>query len=365
MPLPIPPLDGLDSGAFDRPEVLKALAAANRQLAEFKGVAAAIPNQGLLVNTLSLQEARDSSAIENIVTTQDELFREAATPEQSSSPAAKEVLRYGQALRTGFALVREHRLITINHILRIQTELEISSAGFRKLPGTVLKDGAGQTVYTPPQDAEEIVRLMHDLERFINEGALQAVDPLIRMALIHHQFESIHPFDDGNGRTGRIINVLYLVKEGLLDIPVLYLSRHIVRTKPVYYTLLQQVRDTGDWTAWVIYILTAVEVTAREGVQTIKQIRMALLDLKKLIRDRFRFYSQELINSLFSHPYTRVQFIERDLKVSRPTATKYLDQLADAGILEKLKVGRSNLYINRRLVDILTGPPLAPITPER
>jgi Fic family protein len=177
------------------------------------------------------------------------------------------------------------------------------------------------------------------------------------MALIHHQFESIHPFYDGNGRTGRIINVLYLVKEGLLDIPVLYLSRHIMRTKSTYYSLLQSVRETGDWTPWVVYMLEAVEVTAREGVQTIRRIREAMLEVKQIIRGGLRFYNQELLNHLFSHPYTRVPVVERDLGVSRPTATKYLEQLAEAGILQHRKYRRSNLYINRRLVDILTDAP--------
>jgi Fic family protein len=350
-------LDQLETSRFDTPEIQRALTAAVRQLAEFKGVSVAIPNQGVLISTLSLQEARESSAIENIVITQDELFLEGAAPESSTNPAAKEVLRYGQALRIGFELVHNTRLITINHILRVQAQLEPSKPDFRKGPGTTLKDAAGRVIYTPPQSAVDVVQLMHELEQFINTDAMPSVDPLIRMALIHHQFESIHPFYDGNGRTGRIINVLYLVKEGLLDIPVLYLSRHIMRTKSTYYSLLQSVRETGDWTPWVVYMLEAVEVTAREGVQTIRRIREAMLEVKQIIRGGLRFYNQELLNHLFSHPYTRVPVVERDLGVSRPTATKYLEQLAEAGILQHRKYRRSNLYINRRLVDILTDAP--------
>ena len=182
------------------------------------------------------------SCIENIVTTHDELFQDDLFPENLVNPAAKEVLRYRQALRVGFEQVRQSGLLTINHIIQIQTELEQNNAGIRKLPGTDLKNGAGQIVYTPPQESETVIALMRDLECFINDSAIFDADPLIKMALIHHQFESIHPFYDGNGRTGRIINVLYLVKEGLLDIPVLYLSRHIVRTKADYYRLLQAVR---------------------------------------------------------------------------------------------------------------------------
>ena len=268
--------------------------------------------------------------------------------------ATKEVLRYRQALRVGFAQVLQSDLITINHIIQIQAELEQNNAGFRKLPGTVLKDGAGHTVYTPPQDPEAIITLMRDLERFINDNEIFVADPLIKMALIHHQFESIHPFYDGNGRTGRIINVLYLVKEGLLDIPVLYLSRHVVRTKPDYYRLLQAVRENDAWEEWVLYMLTAIESTASDTIETIHAIKAALMDTKHRIRAQYKFYSQDLINNLFTHPYTKIEFIEHDLKVSRLTATKYLDALTQGGFLKKQKKGRTNYYINLALNTILT-----------
>jgi Fic family protein len=353
----IPSLEALDPARFDTPLILKRLTAASRQLAELKGVAASIPNQGVLINTLGIQEAKDSSAIENIVTTHDELFREAALPEGEGTPAAKEVLRYRQALKVGFDLVRTTGVLTNNHILSIQAELERNDAGFRRVPGTSLKDGEGRIVYTPPQDAREVVRLMEELERFINEDRLP-IDPLVRMALIHHQFESIHPFYDGNGRTGRIVNVLYLVKERLLEIPVLYMSRHIVRTKPEYYRLLQAVREADAWEEWVLYMLTAVEETAREGIATVGAIKAALLDVKHRVRERYRFYSQDLINNIFSHPYTKIQFVEQELNVSRITATRYLDELAEGGILRKVKVGRSNFYMNLALLEILVGEPM-------
>jgi Fic family protein len=351
----IPPLTSLAPARFDRADILKALNVASRQLAELKGVAASMPNQGILISTLGLQEAKDSSAIENIVTTHDELFRDAAFPEGAASAATKEVARYRQALRVGFAAVRRTGLLTNNDILRVQGELEQNDAGFRRLPGTALKDGGGRTVYTPPQDPEAILRLMTDLERFINDDALFAADPLIKMALVHHQFESIHPFYDGNGRTGRIVNVLYLVKQGLLDIPVLYMSRHIVRTKSDYYRLLQAVRERDAWEDWVLYMLAAVERTAGEGIATIQAIKELLLDIKHRIRSQFRFYSQDLINNLFSYPYTKIEFIQNDLKVSRLTATRYLDALTDAGFLVKRKIGRTNYYINAPLYGILTG----------
>ena len=308
------PLTRLSSAMFETPAVLKRTTTAGRKLAELKGLAASMPNQGILINTLGLQEAKDSSAIENIVTTHDELFRSATYPNLAASPAAKEVRHYVHALRTGYDLVRQHGLMTANDMLSVQAELEQSNAGFRRLPGTTLKDGLGRIVYTPPQDHSEIVELMSDLERFINDDAAFEADPLIKMAIIHHQFESIHPFYDGNGRTGRIVNVLYLVNKALLDIPMLYLSSHIVRSKPDYYRLLQAVRDSGDAPAvW-----------------------------------------EEFINNLFMHPYTKIDFVERDLKVSRLTATKYLDALAKAGFVEKVKVARSNYYINVALNSILT-----------
>lgn len=341
---------------FDTAPILKKLASSSRKLAELKGIAASIPNQGILINTLGLQEAKDSSEIENIVTTHDELFKDDASPEAQMSAASKEVLSYRQALCTGFHLVKDTGLLTANHLIEMQRELERNHAGFRKLPGTALKDGAGRTAYTPPLEPDAIVVLMRDLERVINDPDAVPVDPLIKMALIHHQFESIHPFYDGNGRTGRILNVLYLVKEGLLDIPVLYLSRHIVQTKGEYYRLLQAVRDHGAWEDWVLYMLEAVEQTAQQTVRTVIAIQDALFDYKHRIREQHKFYSQDLINSLFMHPYTKIEFMQNELQVSRLTATKYLDALTESGFLEKQKIGRSNYYVNHALTGILAAP---------
>jgi Fic family protein len=349
------PLEQLNPARFDSPAILKKLASSSRKLAELKGIAASIPNQGILINTLGLQEAKDSSEIENIVTTHDELFKDDVLPEAFANPAAKEVLRYRQALRVGFEQVRATGLLTCNHIVEIQGELERNNAGFRKLPGTALKDGAGQTIYTPPQDPAEIIALMRGLERFMNDADLFDVDPLIKMALMHHQFESIHLFYDGNGRTGRIVNVLYLVKEGLLDIPVLYLSSHIVRTKSDYYRLLQTVRQDDGWEEWVLYMLQAVEQTAGQTIDTIQAIKAALFDYKHRIRAGYKFYSQDLINNLFTHPYTKVEFLQRELQVSRITATKYMDALAEGGFVQKQKVGRGNYYVNLALNAVLQG----------
>ena len=362
MPDPLRLLTRLSATDFEGPLLLKAVAAAGRALAELKGVAGSIPNQGILINTLALQEAKDSSAIENIVTTHDELFRSDTYPDLFTSAAAKEVRHYVQTLRVGHERVRATGLLTSNHLLDIQAELERNRAGFRQQPGTSLRNARGEVVYTPPQDAASILALMRDLERFINDDASFDADPLIKMAIAHHQFESIHPFYDGNGRTGRILNVLYLVLKDLLDIPVLYLSRRIVRTKADYYGLLQAVREQEDaadaWQRWVLYILQAVEETARQTIQTIAEIKAALMDYKHRIRAEHRFYSQDLINNLFTHPYTKIDFVERDLKVSRLTATKYLDVLTAGGFVRKVKVGRSNYYVNEALNAILTKPEL-------
>ena len=346
-------LNLLDVERFESPEILKKLALSSRRLAELKGIAGSIPNQSILLNTLGLQEAKDSSEIENIITTHDELFKDDVLPDAFSNPAAKEVLRYRQALRIGFNQIKQSGLLTSNHIIQIQAELEQNNAGFRKLPGTTLKNAIGQVIYTPPQEPTEIVDLMSDLERFINDAELFDVDPLIKMALIHHQFESIHPFYDGNGRTGRIINVLYLVKEGLLDSPILYLSRYIVRTKADYYSLLQSVRVEDRWEDWVLYMLEGIEQTATLAIETIQAIKVALQDCKHRIRADYKFYSQDLINNLFTHPYTKIEFVQRDLQVSRITATKYLEALTEGGFLKKQKMGRGNYYINIALNSIL------------
>ena len=346
-------LNLLDVERFESPEILKKLALSSRRLAELKGIAGSIPNQSILINTLGLQEAKDSSEIENIITTHDELFKDDVLPESFSNPAAKEVLRYRQALRIGFNQIKQSGLLTSNHIIQIQAELEQNNAGFRKLPGTTLKNAMGQVIYTPPQEPTEIIALMSDLEQFINNAELFDVDPLIKMALIHHQFESIHPFYDGNGRTGRIINVLYLVKEGLLDIPMLYLSSYIVRTKADYYSLLQSVRVEDRWEDWVLYMLEGIEQTAALAIETIQAIKVALQDYKHRIRADYKFYSQDLINNLFTHPYTKIEFVQRDLQVSRITATKYLEALTEGGFLKKQKMGRGNYYINIALNSIL------------
>lgn len=334
-------------------QVLKALAKANRALAELKGRAAIIPNQNILINTLSLQEAKASSEIENIVTTQDELFQADFLSEGLESAAAKEVARYRDALKLGHdRLSQTGGIIANNTLVDMFRLLKRRDDGFRTTPGTALKhDRTGEIVYVPPQDGQQVINHMTALERFINEDDLCALDPLIKMALIHHQFESIHPFPDGNGRIGRILNVLYLTRTGLLNTPILYLSRHITRTKGDYYRLLQAVRETGAWEEWVLYILEAVAETAQATLELVEGIREQMASVKRRMRDELpKLYSQDLLNNLFRHPYTRIEFVVNDLGVTRQTAAKYLDTLAEQGFLKKHPAGRSNYYINAALV---------------
>ncbi|HUX64821.1 Fic family protein [Sulfuricella sp.] len=332
--------------------VWQSLAEAHRQLAELKGLCESLPNSAILLDTLSIQEAKDSSEIENIITTHDELY--AYDQSSSASPAAKEVQNYIAALRVGFQDVVDSGLIRMSTILRVQEEVEQNNAGFRKVPGTVLRNQAtGATVYEPPQDAVLIEKLMRDLVEFIH--ADDDLDPLLRMAIAHHQFESIHPFYDGNGRTGRILNLLMLQREGLLDLPVLYLSRYITSTKSQYYQLLQSTRETRDWVDWCVYIVKGVAITARSEIRLVKKLRALMQATKHRLRDELpKIYSQELLNNLFRYPYTKIEFVENDLGVSRITAAKHLDTLAKSGFVEKKKIGRTNFYINRPLFELLT-----------
>lgn len=332
--------------------VWQALADAHRHLAELKGLCESLPNSAILLDTLSIQEAKDSSEIENIITTHDELF--AYEQNSSSSAAAKEVQNYIAALHVGYQDVLDSGLILLRTILRVQEAVEQNNAGFRKLPGTVLKNQTtGAVVYAPPQDALVIEKLMSELVAFMHAG--DDLDPLLRMAIAHHQFESIHPFYDGNGRTGRILNLLMLQREGLLDLPVLYLSRYITSTKSQYYQLLQSTRETGDWVDWCVYMVKGVAMTAKSEIKLVKNLRDLMQTTKHRLRDELpKIYSQELLNNLFRYPYTKIEFLEKDLGVSRITAAKHLDTLAANGFVEKRKIGRKNFYINHPLFALLT-----------
>lgn len=340
-------------------QVLKKVAIAHRYLAELKGVAFSIPNQGILIDTLSLQEAKDSSEIENIITTHEDLFK-ASQKTKDVTPALKEVYRYSSAMLAGFKLVKDNEFLSLNHIIDIHTELAGSKTGFRQQAGTELRnEQTGETVYIPPQNSTDIKTLLSVLETYINTHEIEGYDPLVKMALIHHQFESIHPFTDGNGRSGRILNILYLVLVGLVDIPILYLSRYITSTKSEYYRLLQSVRDEDNWEEWIVYILEGVAVTAKHTIGVVQNIKSQIQVTKHRLRNESKIYTQDLLNTIYKHPYTQIQDVVEAVDVSRQTAAKYLEILTELGIVEKHKIGRDVFFINQRLVKLFYEmPPL-------
>lgn len=332
---------------------------AHRRLAELKGVAPLLPNQDILLNTLALQEAKDSSAIENIITSHDELFKQELDIPQFNNAAAKEVGRYSEALKLGFTRVKANGELTLDDLVAIQAVLVIGEPGpgIRTRPGTkVVNRATGEVIYTPPQDHDQIVELLEWLLVFFNQAANQGFDPLVRMALIHYQFEKIHPFYDGNGRTGRILNLLYLVQHGLLDLPILYLSRYIVRNNPAYLAQLRTDPLDDNWEAWLKFVLRGVELTSTETIETIHKLRDLMAETQERIKTQLaKIYSLDLLNTLFKHPYTKIDFVIRDVGVNRVTAGNYLDALAENGFLEKQKIWRSNYYVNPPLFNLIQG----------
>ena len=347
--LPLPPQVDVESI-----KILKALNIASRALGELRGEIKKIPNSQILIDTISLQEAKDSNEVENIVTTDDELYQ-AAIENENVSQAAKEVQNYAKALKLGFQIIKEKAIITINDIKRIQ-EIVSPNHPIRKLAGTVLKNPKTQeTVFTPPQNHIEIVDLLSNLEIYMNNATFQEIDSLIKMPIVHFQFESIHPFYDGNGRTGRILNMLFLVQQNLLDIPVLYLSSYIIKNKTDYYRLLQEVRTENKWEEWILWMLKGVELTAKDTMVVVNNIKNLMDDYKIKIRTNHKFYSHDLINIIFKHPYTKIDFLEKELKIHRNTARTYLNALAEDEnkFIVKVKIGKSNYFINQRLLQIL------------
>lgn len=334
--------------------VLKKMVSANRALAELKGAARSIPNQTILINALALQEAKDSSEIENIVTTHDELYR-ASVSSTNISREAKEVQRYREALYRGLFIVKESGLLLKRYIVEIQQVLEENDAGIRTQSGTSLQnDKTGEIIYMPPQNHQVIQDLLDNLECYINEPELDDNDPLVKMAVIHYQFESIHPFYDGNGRTGRIINILYLMLTGLLDMPVLYLSSYIIRNKSDYYRLLNEVRLRDAWEDWVLFMLDGVEQTSRHSVTLIEAITRLMRETKNALREQLpKIYSKDLLELLFKHPYTKINFLVEELGVTRKTAAAYLRAMEEIGVLESFKVGREVYFVNKKLFKLL------------
>lgn len=347
---PIPPKVDIETKS-----ILKKAINANKALASLKGICSIIPNPSILINSIILQEAKDSSQIENIVTTNDQLYEAFAATSKNYDAYTKEVLRYREALWEGFSILQKRKLLTTILYINVYNVIKANSAGIRKTPGTKIATSTGKILYTPP-DGEKIIKdKLKNLEEFIHNDK-DGIDPLIKLAIIHYQFEAIHPFIDGNGRTGRIINILYLVLKGLLDLPVLYLSKYIIENRDQYYLLLRNVTADNDWEPWIEYVLEGIETTATYTEEKIFKIRQLLDETIKQAKAKLpkRVYSKELIELLFAQPYSTIkQIVDADI-AKRQTAAEYLKELEKIGILKSKKVGTTNLYLNIKLYELLS-----------
>ncbi len=347
---PLPPV-----AAIETPAILKAAISANRALAELKGKSESLPNPSMLVNSIVLQEAKSSSEIENVVTTNDKLFTALSAEDNNVDLQTKEVLRYRQALWKGVEALK-YRPLSTDLFIQLMQIIKESSAGIRTEPGTVIANPITKNIiYWPPEGEALIRNLLINLEEYMH--VKDDVDPLIKMAVAHSQFEAIHPFDDGNGRTGRLINILYLMKKELLTHPVLYLSDAIINEKQNYYKLLRDVTEQQAWEPWILFMLKAVEKTSQQTMDQIGQILTLLEETLELAREKLpgRVYSKELIELLFEQPYCKVKYlVERDI-AKRQTAAEYLRELEDAGFLKSKQVGREKLYLNIRLYNLLSA----------
>lgn len=333
--------------------ILKKCVSASMALAELKQVGHLIPNQAVLINTIPLLEARDSSEIENIVTTTDKLFQYAEHHDNQADPATKEALRYRTALYEGYQSLEKRPLCTAT-TEKVCTTIKGVEMKIRRVPGTTLANNAtGEVIYTPPEGEALIRDLMANWEHFIHDDV--EIEPLIRMTVMHYQFESIHPFTDGNGRTGRVLNLLFLIEQGLLDIPILYLSRHIIRNKADYYRLLREVTTHQEWEEWILYMLDAVEQTSIWTREKIVAIRDLMEHTAEYVREKLpSIYSRELVEQIFVQPYCRIGYLIDANIAKRQTASVYLKQLCDVGVLEEIKVGREKLFIHPKLMKLLT-----------
>ncbi|WP_164126934.1 Fic family protein [Sphingobacterium luzhongxinii] len=343
--------------AIETSSILKQLAQASRHLGELKGLCESLPDPQLLINTLVLQESKDSTAIENIVTTQDELYKATLEEDNVQNHAAKEVLKYRQALYKGIERLNERDgLILTNTMIEIVRTIKQNNSGIRTTPGTALKNAInGEVVYTPPAGEEIIRQKLYALEQFINNEIPFDVDPLIKMAMLHYQFEAIHPFADGNGRTGRIISAIYLVQQKLLDYPILYLSSYIVKYKNEYYQLLKGITETGNWEDWIMYILTAISETAQLTISKIREMLILRDTLEKSIKEVLgASYKHELLQLLFTLPYVKIEILEQHKIAHRQTASIWLSKLVNNNILRTQKIGRTTYYINYKLLSILS-----------
>jgi Fic family protein len=342
---------------IETPGILKHLAAASRHLGELNGLCATLTDPTLLINTIALQESKDSSEIENIVTTQDELYQATLESENATS-AAKEVLRYREALYRGLQVMTKRKnILSVNAMIEIVQVIKQNNAGIRSTPGTALKNAiTGEVIYTPPEGKQVIEEKLANLEQFINDDGFSPLDPLVKMAIIHYQFEAIHPFIDGNGRTGRILNGLYLVQQNLLPQPILYISSYIARNKSLYYELLRGVTEKNNWHDWIMYNLTAVIETAQLTTGKIRQV----LSLKETMETELKevlgpSYKYELLQLMFELPYLKIEILEKKGIAHRQTASKWLKKLLNAGVVSEQKKGKTLYFVNHRLITILSN----------
>jgi len=327
---------------------------AGMALAELKGIAKLIPNQSMLLNAIIIQEAKDSSEIENIITSTDELYEALNTTEKSFGPQVKEVTNYRSAMIKSFELINKQSFIRINDIIELQKEIIGNDAGIRSTPGTVLKnDKTGEVVYTPPQDKDDIENLLGNfIEHFNNKNP--DVSHLIQVGILHFQFESIHPFYDGNGRTGRILNILYLLLNDLIELPILYLSNYIIKNKSEYYKYLNEVNSKDIWENWILFILEAIHITSLRTIDLINRIKTKLEEAIKVTKEKEpKIYSKELIELIFEHPYSKIDYVVSNLNVERKAASRYLKSLEKLGILQSKKIGREIIYINISIMNEL------------
>ncbi len=349
LPLLPPPTDQIETT-----DILKRCIKARVALAELKQAAELIPNSAVLVNALPLLEARASSEIENIVTTTDKLFEYADIAEDRADAATKEALRYRTALYEGTKMV-QRRMLSTDMAIQICSTIKGQELDIRAEPGTTLKNRlSGETIYTPPVGQRLLIEKLDNWAEFMQRNT--DIDPLVKMAVQHYQFEAIHPFSDGNGRTGRILNILFLVEHGLLDSPILYLSRYIIQNKAAYYRLLSKVTTDQDWTSWILFILDGVEETCTWTTDKIKSIRELMQHTGQFVQKRLpKLYSWELVEMLFRQPYCRISnLVDSDI-AKRQTASVYLKQLCDLGVLREIKSGRENIFVHPKYIELLSG----------
>ena len=345
----LPPTVNLES-----PDILKSCISAMSELSKANALVKILPNEEILINTLPLQEARRSSEIENIVTTSDDLYRAMASDKNRIDSNSKEVLRYREALWEGIENIREGSTLNIQLFQQICSRIFDEKMKVRNDTIVIENRGTQQLIYRPPTGYGNLIRLLTNLDRFINDTT-DGIQPLVKMAIMHYQFEAIHPFMDGNGRTGRILNILYLVNQGLLDLPILYLSRFFIDNRDQYYRYLREVTENGRWEQWILYILSAVEHTSRDTAMKIEKINQLINNVLTKSRGRTKAIEREgFVDLLFKWPYCKISLVERELACSRITATRYLNDIAEIGLLERVKIGREYYYINKDLVELLS-----------